>query len=512
MAITDFDVYLEDVYGLDYTKGVSQLGDIFTVGTNAQRVEAAAAVFPWWVAYCCCDSSRAGLGIPDRVPTPGAPQWSDVQILQCSYAVAAHNDAIWATGGGIGQGWYFGALPLSRARIIWPHGSYYINYPLILNFGQYLGMGSANSAPDLNSPVSQVSGGTRLSLWHEEWLDVAGYDNGPVKHIFQSLNWPCSVGGTLYVGVLGASGGQATNIMDTYYMEGCVVEGFRFDGRKSMAPEAVDGGNTYVTTYEDAGIAIFRMGSVSEISKCLGDGFNNAAFCLASGVPSTIFNIRAFHCNYAAVWFRGKGTFTITGIEVDDCPTVFKATQFLDPSDAGHWLLTPGAKLTANGVKVETGVTGSAALRKGTMLFDGIGWCRSTISGVDYASANIYPELLCRIEPFPTGFTSTSSYLKVDGLLIFNFVRTLMHHVQTGNNKKWFVDKGEYTTKFNSSTGGFVYNSANGGTLSVDSGNVVAMKLVPYGNRQKWITLPLGVQQWDDTVNPGTPVYDNPAS
>ena len=591
MALTDFNVYLETNYGLDYTLGTSKLSDLYAT------VDLAAVDFPWWCAYCTCDSARCGLGVADRVPTAGAPAWTDPQILDCSVAVAAHNDAVWATGGAIGQDWYFGALPLSRANIIWPHGSYYINYPLILNYGQYTGQGSGNSAPDLNSPLSQVCGGTRLSIWHEEWLDIAGGDNGPVKHIMQSLNWPVAVGGTVYAGVLGAlpwatvSGGgtsaangsyiyvdifntkarfdhyngiyrlywtgaawhlinigtaailyscpdnvdfpwltttawtvvtgtgpaptmgQYNSVMDLY-MEGCIVQGFRFNGRKADAPEAVDSGNTYVVTYEDAGVALLRGGSVSEVSRCLADEFNNAGFCFGSGVPATCFNLRAFDCNYASIWLRGDGTFTFTGVECDECPTVFKAEGFMDPTDPISYLITPGATLTVNGTKIETGTSGVSTRYKGTMFFDGVGWCIATFNGVGYASSNIYPELLCRVEPYPTDFTSTESYVSLTGLKTFGYFRTLMHHADGTDSKKWFLDKGEATLKYNSTIHGFVYNSANNGTLTVDSGQNTQLKEINYTNRQDWL-FPAEFPSspgWNDAVNPGTPIYTNPAS
>lgn len=513
MPVANPTVSLEDTYGLDYTKMVNgsgdpyTIGDEFTVGTDAARVLAARALFPWWVGYC----NGTGPGGITRTPTAGAPLWTDAQILACSFAVAAHNDAIWATGAGINQDWYYGAPPLSRANIVWPHGAYAINYPLIGHYGLIQGQGQGNYAPDLADPPSEVTAGTRLMLWHEEWLDIPVGDFGPKRYLIQSLNWPCWVGGTMYAGVLGATGGGADVVL-AVYMEGFMVERMRFDGRKAYAPEAQDGGETFVTDYEDAGMALWRTGSVSQGGLTHADNFNNAAYQFASAVPGVMVNARGFFCNQSAVWLRGDGTLTITGFECDDCPTTFQLGGFEDPLNPGDYLLTPGGTLTVNGVKIETGTSGDPTKYKGTCLLDAVGWTVANINGVGYAGTNSFPEMLCRVEPYPTGFTSTESYVNVTGLKVFGFVRTLMHHADsTGQSKKWFLDKGEYTVKYNSTIHQFTYNSADGGTLTVDSGAAPAGIEVPYVNRQNWLASPR-VQSWDDTVDPGLPLYSNPLS
>ncbi len=589
MALTNFNVVLEDNYtSMNYTNGAKTIGDIYTVGTNAQRVDAAIAEFPWWIGYCSCDSTRCGLGVPDRVPNPGAPAWTDAEILQCTIAVAAHNDAIWYTGGAIGSVWYFGAPPLSRANIIWPHGSYYINYPLIAHYGHIEGQGDGNYSPDLATVVtvagttatrgyyylgalvnsrpsytkaggyviswsgaawqikngatiyysssdnvaypdlvttwtavtgigpvpvvefgldlSQVCGGTRLSLYHEKWLDIQGGDNGPVKDIVQSLNWPCAVGGTLYAGVLGATGGGAITVMNNY-LEGFQISDMKLEGRKAAAPEAVNSGNDYVTSYEDGGIAILRMGSGSKISDITGYNFNNATYVLGSGVPSNNFNLHSFDCNYAGAWLRGDGTFGFFGFECDECPTVFRAEGFVDPTDPSSYLITPGCTLTASNVKVETGTSGVSSRYKGTSLFYGTGWCVCDFNGVGYASSNIFPQGFCWVDPFPTGFTSTNSRISLRGLKVFGYIDALMQHSPTtGQAKMWFIDGNPATTKYNMTTQGFDYNSADGGSFMLIGGQGASSFPVPFTNRLDFVNSLAGTP-WNYTA--GTPAYPN---
>jgi hypothetical protein len=528
MAVFTTNVNLETDYGITWdmgplSNGISTIGDEFPVGTDAARVNLAKAKYPYWIGWCL-GVDPSGNPANDRTPNAGSPAWTNAQILACSSFTAAWNDAVWSTGGAIGANWIIGALPLSRCNIIVPHGSFYVNYPLMLNFGTYIGQGCEQSAPDLNDPPSQICFGTAIRLWHEEWLDIASYVGGPIRQCCQSINWPYAVGSTLYAGVNGANGGvddaNFWYVVDAFYMQGCVVKGIYFDGRKSMAPEAVDGGDTYVTTYQDAGIAILRPGSNSGIYDCRADNFNNAGFQVASSVPIVCQNLRSFDCNYAGFWQRGTGTTLINGFECDECPTMIKAEGFLNPLDATEYIIEPGGKITVNSSKIETGTSGVTSRYKGTMLFDGVGWCKAVFSGVSYAASNIYPELLCRVTPkAPNYATYLESYVRVDGLHVFGSntsaggcFRTLMHHADGADSKKWMRDKDQYFASNGISIAGFVYNSANGGTLVTDSGEAAPFLPVPYENRQDFLTAPLGSQVWDDTGDPGLPTYTNPAS
>lgn len=507
------DIVLEDVYGLDYTKMVNgggnpyTIGDAFTVGTDAARVAAAAALFPWWIGYC----TGTGPGGITRTPNTGAPLFTNAQILATNFGVAAHNDSIWETGGGIEQGWYYGAPPLSRANILWPHGRYRINYPLLVVYGGYEGRGPGNYSPDPIVP-SQVSYGTGLDVDHEFWLDDGlGSLGCPERYIFRSVNWPEYIGGTRYVGPLGQSGGSGDLFLETY-MEATRITGFYLNGRKAKAPEASGpGGNDYVTTYHCSGIAIWRFGSNSTVENVRADYFNNAGFEIASGTPAFFRNCRSFFCNYAAMWIRGDATVEVTSFESDDCPVVFKVEGFDDPLVPGSYVITPGCTLKVDGLKIETGTAGATNI-KGTMVMDAKGCVNATFDRIHYVGLNCYPEGLFRIDPFPVGFTSTSSEVNVSGLRIFGFVRSLLHHCTTTGtaSTKWFMDLGEYAPKYNSQIHAFVYNSGvvglNAPSLIVINGPQPNKIPVNYTNRQKTLASPL-VQQWDDSGVLGLPVY-----
>ena len=528
------DAVVDGGYAIDYTMGTSKIGDEFTVGSNAARVLAARAKYPYWIAYCSCVSNPVGTPVPigsaDRVPTPGAPQWSDVEILGCSSFVAAWNDAVLKTSGSISTDPTFSGYPFSRANITAPHGSYYVNYPLLIAFGTYTGRGSAQYAPDLNTPLSDVGYGTRLSVWHEEWLDDGlGSLGAPERYIMKSINFPCYIENppgvwTEYAGIYGASGGSASFILGNVYMEGTRIEGFRFNGRKGQAAEAVGpGGNTYVTTYHSSGLAIWRFGSVSIVRDCLFDDFNNAGVEICSGTPAHFINCRSMFNNYASMWMRGDATCFVTGWECDDCPVVFLCEGFYTPDDSTNLILPPGCNLTVHGLKVETGLTGFPDNCKGTMILDSKGWTRATFHGVNYASnsGNMFPELLCRVNNNYTDwgpYANVASYVEMEGLRVFDGMRTLMHHIDKDGVtiKKWmFSDgtggSGDYAIRQGSSICNFVYNSEDSGTLTTATGAGPRLMEVAYDNRQNWLAVPV-TTPWTDTGTTGTPAYTNPVS
>lgn len=87
-----------------------------------------------------------------------------------------------------------------------------------------------------------------------------------------------------------------------------------------------------------------------------------------------------------------------------------------------------------------------------------------------------------------------------------------MHHADGTTSKKWMLPKDQYTANNDISTAGFTYNSADGGSLTADSGPAPIEKVIQYANRQQWLTAPIGGQSWTDSGTTGLPVYTNPAS
>lgn len=110
-------------------------------------------------------------------------------------------------------------------------------------------------------------------------------------------------------------------------------------------------------------------------------------------------------------------------------------------------------------------------------------------------------------------YAGVSSHGTVMGLRTFGYLRTLVHHIDpTGTNKKWMYDGDDYLIRQKSYIHNFEYSSDSGGVLATSIGTAPRLKEVAYDNRQNWLVTSPHTQFWDDTVDPGTPIYTNPAS
>ena len=471
-------------YDMLGTNGFCTIGDEYTVGTDAARVAAAkAGKYPWFVSWAKCSVDPGG---GTRTPTAGAPQWTDAEVLACYSIVAAEHDAIWRTGGGVDQAWTTASAPLSRATIIWPQGSYAVNFPFLTCYGTYLGAGPSQYANPAND-ANQTTYGTRLFLDNTNWIDNAS----PEHYIFRSVNFIEEVGGTLYGGINGDA--TYSNQLATY-LEGCEISGFRLEGSKTS--------QTYSAAYHASGIAMLRLGSCSEVSRNQCDNFNDAGIELVGGTPATLRTNRTFFNNRYGVWIRGAAQCFVFSHEADENPSVFGVTAY--DTDSHSDIIEAGCHLSVNGVKMETGTQGNA-YRKGQMMLDAEGWVVASFQGVDYVGVASFPECLVRVQP-----TLNTSFVAVYSLKVFGYVRTLVHHADGANSRKWFLDQPMYTKKWASTCHAFVYNSVNGGSLMSLTGNAPRQLNVPYANKQMWLDESGGnpvPPLWNDAVNPGTPVW-----
>jgi hypothetical protein len=492
MAGRSGTIYLGDAiadggYEISYDmlgkNGFCTIGDEFTVGTNAARVAAAAAKYTWFIPWAKCSIDPGG---GTRVATPGAPQWTDAEVLSLYSIVAAAHDAVWATGGGVDQNWVTSAPPLSRATIVFPQGSYAVNFPILTCYGTYLGAGPSQYANAPND-ANQTTYGTRLFLDNTNWIDNAS----PEHYIFRSVNFIEEVGGVLYGGINGNV--TYANQLATY-LEGCEISGFRLEGSKAS--------QTYDAGYHASGIAMLRLGSCSKVMRNQCDNFNDAGIELVGGTPATLDTNRTFFNNRYGVWIRGAAQCFVFSHEADENPAVFGVTAY---DTATHTdIIEAGCHLSINGVKMETGTQGNA-YRKGQMFLDAEGWVCGSAMGVDYVGVASFPECLIRIKP-----TLNTSFFAVYSLKVFGYVRTLVHHADGADSRKWFLDEAEYTKKWASSCHAFIYNSVNGGSLMSLTGHAPRQLDVPYENKMMWLDESGGnpvAPLWDDSVNPGTPVW-----
>jgi len=596
MAGRDGDCYLGDSIadgGYEISYDMLGLDGFCTVGDEFATVLLASAKYPWFIAWAQATIDPNGF---TRTPNAGAPAWSDAEVLSCYSIVAAWNNEVWKTGGAIGQGWRTDAEPLSRSTIHAPQGSFAINFPLMTAYGNYLGYGSDQSAAEDNA-ANQTTYGTTLFIDHTNWIDDgAGSVGAPERYCMRSVNFIEEIGGVLYGGINGNLSYQVQ--LNANYQQGCYIAGFKFDGKKDQAPEAENGGYSYVSTYHSSGVAILRSGSVSQIMRCRADNFNNAGFELVGGTPNTLNTVRTLFNNYAGIWIRGAAVTSITSHEGDDNPTMTKITAYSTPSNAN--IIEAGGRITVNMIKMEGGTqsmdgvdiiqAGTAAVNeilyyrdgdlntygkyvlldgsttddiiyrdpagpngdrwyvenggviryygtpaggaagnfpwnssswttaaggtapapsvrqarpnKGQMALDCDGWINATYTGVDFVGVNSFIECLFRIFP-----SSNVSAITVIGLNTYGYVRTLVHHCDGANSRKWFLDRGMYEKKWFSITKDFYYVSNDGGRLTSIMGSPRQVD-VTYEDRLMWIEETSGgnnVETWDDAT--GTPVW-----
>jgi len=144
---------------------------------------------------------------------------------------------------------------------------------------------------------------------------------------------------------------------------------------------------------------------------------------------------------------------------------------------------------------------------KGQMLIDAEGWIASTFVGVDYVGINSYSECLCRWRPGAWG--AYASTIDVSGFKVFGFIRTLVHHADGTDSKKFLLDGGQYTDKYDSTIRKFEYSSILGGMIKAGVGKAIRKIDVNSPDRLMWLQRTTGGSPipplWDD--NAGTPVY-----
>lgn len=144
---------------------------------------------------------------------------------------------------------------------------------------------------------------------------------------------------------------------------------------------------------------------------------------------------------------------------------------------------------------------------KGQMLLDMEGWGSFTFTGVDYAGLNSYSECLCRWKP-GTGWDPNpadfASYISVDGFKVFGYIRTLVHHADGANSRKYLLDGSEYGPKYKSTIRSFKYNSIDGGMIETGPGRAIRQIDVTSPNRLMWL-------EQSQSGNPAPPLFNDNA-
>lgn len=194
-------------------------------------------------------------------------------------------------------------------------GVFNITMPVPCAFQKFVFSGTAAYAGP-----GWVTGGICLKVDHTNWNKRVF----PGRNIFPVNDWgqPANAGGN--------------------YAEGFVVQDVCLDGGLSL--------KTYDPTFESYGIAIRNSGSACYVRNVVANGFNNAGFAWAGGIPIFAENTRSFYNGRFGYHFIGTALSTgvLIGCETDDCG------QAMFGFEAGYGQLG-GGNLTIYSSKAENG-------------------------------------------------------------------------------------------------------------------------------------------------------------
>lgn len=313
--------------------------------------------------------------------------WSDAEVLAVYEIVAAANDAVWRGDMALN---YNVPLPddgcISRSNVIWPHGGYRINHPVLFAHGRHIGQGTGNWT-DFSSPCNTM-GGTLLQVDHERWLTA----RAPERHIFLSA----------YAGRTDANA----------WTESARIEGFRLEGGRW--------GLKHDPALHSSGIVMWDAGEASHIEQVMANGFNDYGLELVRGTPNTCHTISTFCNGLAGVGLLGNNglsTSTFVSLSGDDQPALVRVRPY-GPGDVG------GGTMVFVGVKSETGKRTPLAAQ---VVFDGVGAINAVFDGVwAHADGEAVPDAA-----FVVDFQGSPGQVEVRGARL-NGYRSLLHLVSKG--------------------------------------------------------------------------------
>ena len=257
--------------------------------------------------------------------------WSDAEVMAMDLLPAYWNDAVLS-----GQG---GGQPItnritSNNGIYAPFGSYYVNFPCIVDGGEYYGAGTGYAG----IPSGQVSTNTTL--------------------IYDRAGWIGGLGGTHLDGQYTASGGVLTDIIfdernliqtttwqmlsgSNSYTESGHVDGFRLVG---------DNADWYIGAQPISnGMGMWDMGETWTVGRIFAESFNGYGIKCVRGTPATFGELSLFVNALGGINFCGSslGTATINVLSGDDNPALIVQT-------AGYGRLA-GGTITVKLCKSESG-------------------------------------------------------------------------------------------------------------------------------------------------------------
>lgn len=260
--------YLDEAFGLNYTKSQTQIGTDMTLAE-------AKTLFPKFY---------------QRMTTKG-PMFlgrplTDAEFLKLYWFDVCWGEALWQGQGG-GQPIETGYLS-SQNHVVVPAGTYRHAIPAEFSAGEYEMDGTGYT------DVNNDSVNTKLEVGHENWLG-----NPAQRHSLISGSW----------GVTGNMG----------YVEGTQFHRFRINGRQDATAAII------AEKFESNGLMHHKPGEVTDSGRIWAENYRTRGFVLYQPTPHNLGNLSAFQCVVSGVGFLGAwgGTTNLALLSSDACGAMF---------------------------------------------------------------------------------------------------------------------------------------------------------------------------------------------
>ncbi len=222
--------------------------------------------------------------VPNLFARLNALNWTDAEVMLMTVLPAYWND--WVISGN-GGGQPINGIITSNNGVTVPAGVYLVNYPCIMDGGQYFGAGTGFSG----TPGGLVSMSTNLVYDRAGWLGGIG-------------------SGTTHIDGTYTSGGATINIIfdqanllqtTTWqvlsgarsYTESGYFDGFRLTG---------DNGDWYnVAQRRSNGLGYWDPGETSKAGRVFAETFNGSGYVCVRGTPATIDELSSFQNAWSSI-------------------------------------------------------------------------------------------------------------------------------------------------------------------------------------------------------------------
>lgn len=388
--------------------------------------------------------------------------WTDAEVMQFNLLPAYWNDAVLE-----GQG---GGQPItgritSNNGIRVPAGDYDVNYPCIVDGGEYIGQGTGFAGS-----VSTVSMNTTLRLNRAGWIG--------------------GLGGNHIDGTYVPQGGSTTNIIfdsmnliqsttwqmlsgSNSYSESGYIDGFRLIG---------DNSSWFVNTYVSNGLATWDTGETYEIGRIFAEQLNGYGWACVRGTPSKSEVISVFQNALGGVGLIGTelNSIDLGLVSGDDNPALVVMSAGYGRGGGGNVSL-----------KLGKSESGKRTPNKGQIVI----WQKDPCYGL--INVHAQSDMNDKFIDSPFVFkTNTNSGGQVANILARGWnLRTIVHDVT--NQKRW------PGTPYRPES--LVWSSRNGGTLA----DLTSLQMLPASSVIATDRLGMVPNNGTFTYSPtGYPTYD----